>query len=56
MGHRDIDSTMVYRKRDRSSDVQARISKGSLAASAAYFVALCQGIHAPFYRPLLMLL
>jgi hypothetical protein len=34
MGHRDIASTMVYLKRVRNSDVQARINKGSLAAFA----------------------
>jgi integrase len=34
MGHRDIASTMVYLKGVRNKDIQARISRGSLAAFA----------------------
>ena len=33
-GHRDIASTMVYFKGVRNSDIQVRINKGSLGASA----------------------
>jgi integrase len=34
MGHRDIALTMIYLKRVWNSDIQARLTRGSLAPSA----------------------